>query len=116
MGSRDVSLLVLCHEAAGIPRMKCVRKQVRGMSREAAQALMEAPDASKRTGRRDMALIILLYSTAARLDEVLGMKNGQLHLAAEKPYATITGKNCMIFTQILRHMFSSRATQGSMGK
>ena len=101
MGSRDVSLLVLCHEAAGIPRMKCVRKQVRGMSREAAQALMEAPDASKRTGRRDMALIILLYSTAARLDEVLGMKNGQLHLAAEKPYATITGKGDKVRTLYL---------------
>lgn len=92
LGSRDVSYLVLYHEATDIPRMKCRKTQVRGISKEAAKALMETPDASNRTGRRDMALIILLYSTAARLDEILDMKNSQLHLTAEKPYATIIGK------------------------
>lgn len=92
LGSRDVSYLVLYHEATDIPRMKCRKTQVRGISKEAAKALMETPDASTRTGRRDMALIILLYSTAARLDEILDMKNSQLHLTAEKPYATIIGK------------------------
>ena len=101
MGSRDVSYLIFYHEAANIPRMKCAKKQVRGMSKEAAKALMEAPDVSKRTGRRDMALIILLYSTAARVDEVLSLKNNQLHLDAEKPYATIIGKGTKVRTLYL---------------
>lgn len=101
MGSRDVSYLVLYNEAANIPRMKCGKKQVRGMSKAAAKVLMETPDPSKRTGRRDMALIIFLYSTAARVDEVLSMKNDQLHLDAEKPYATIVGKGDKVRTLYL---------------
>lgn len=101
LGGQDVSYLAIYHEATDIPRMKCGKKQVKGISREAAKALMEAPDVSTRTGRRDTALIILLYSTAARLDEVLGMKNSQLHLSAVKPYATIVGKGDKVRTLYL---------------
>lgn len=101
LGSRDASYLYLHQEAAEIPRRKCTKKKVEGMSRLAVKALMEAPDPSIRTGRRDMAFIILLYSTAARLDEILSMKNGQLHLDAEKPYATIIGKGSKIRTLYL---------------
>ena len=39
-----------------------------------------------------MALIVLLYGTAARLDEILSMKVGQLHLNEPKPFATVMGK------------------------
>ena len=39
-----------------------------------------------------MVFIILLYSTAARLDEILSMKNNELHLSAEKAYVVIIGK------------------------
>lgn len=101
MGSRDVSYLFLYQEATDIPRMKCGKKQIKGMSKEAVKVLMGTPDVSNRTGRRDMALIIMLYSTAARLDEVLGMKNSQLHLTADRPYATIIGKGNKVRTLYL---------------
>ena len=63
-----------------------------GLTREAVKALLDAPDPLSRTGRRDMAFLILLYSTAARLDEPLSMMNSQLHLLDEKPYEVIIGK------------------------
>ena len=50
------------------------------------EALLKAPDISTKTGRRDLALMILLYSTAARIDGILDMKVGQLHLAGKKTY------------------------------
>ena len=59
------------------------------------------PSPLSRTGRRDMAFLILLYSTAARLDELLSMKNSQLHLSDEKPYAVIIGKGNKIRTLYL---------------
>ena len=62
---------------------------------------MEAPDPSSKCGRRDLAFIILLYSTAARLDEILSMKNDQLHLSAEKAYVVIIGKGSKIRTLYL---------------
>ena len=101
LGSRDAAYLYLYQEASGIERRKCTKKKVEGMSRAAVKALMEAPDPSRRTGRRDMAFMVLLYSTAARLDELLSMKNSQIHLDVSKPHATIIGKGNKIRTLYL---------------
>lgn len=101
LGSRDASYLYLYQEASEIPRRKCIKKKVKGMSRLAVKSLLEAPNPSEKTGRRDLAFIILLYSTAARLDEILSLENEQLHLACEKPYATIIGKGNKIRTLYL---------------
>lgn len=101
LGSRDVAYLYLYQEATGIPRQKCVKKKIDGLTRGAVKALMESPDPTSRTGHRDMAFMILLYSTAARLDEVLSMKNKQLHLDVPKPCASIIGKGRKIRTLYL---------------
>ncbi len=42
--------------------------------------------------------MILLYSTAVRLDEILSLKNSQLHLEKENPYVTVIGKGNKIRT------------------
>lgn len=101
LGSRDVAYLYLYQEATGIPRQKCVKRKVSGLTREAVKALMESPDPSSKTGRRDMAFMVLLYGTAARLDEVLSMKNKHLNLDVEKPCASIVGKGNKIRTLYL---------------
>lgn len=101
LGSRETAYLHFYLEAAQIPRRKCRKKKVEGLTREAVKALPDTPNPSSRTGRRDMAFMILLYSTAARLDEILSMKNSQLHLSAEKPYAVIIGKGSKIRTLYL---------------
>ena len=101
LGSREAAYLHLYLEAAQIPRRKYPKKKVEGLTREAVKALLDTPNSSSRTGRRDMAFMILLYSTAARLDEILSMKNSQLHLSAEKPYVVIIGKGSKIRTLYL---------------
>lgn len=101
LGGRDVSYLYLCQEAAVIPRKKAIRKKVGGLTRETVQVLFRAPDLASRTGRRDLAFMVLLYSTAARLDEILDMKISQLHLGAGKPYANIIGKGNKVRTLYL---------------
>ena len=88
-----MAYLHLYLEAAQIPRRKCQKKKVEGLTREAVKALMDAPDPLSRTGRRDMAFMVLLYSTAARLDEILSMKNSQLHLSRSfKRAVVVTGQ------------------------
>ena len=101
LGERDISMLYLYQVASGIQRRKEVRKRVRGMSKDAVQALLAAPDVSTTTGRRDLALMVTIYSTAARIDEVLSMKIGQLHLEAKKPYVSVIGKGNKIRTLYL---------------
>ena len=101
LGSRNISYLYLYQEATGIPRKKSVRTQVKGMTKEAVRILFKSPDIYCKTGRRDLAFMVLLYSTAARLDEILDMKVGQLHLGGVKPYANIIGKGNKIRTLYL---------------
>ncbi len=101
LGRQDISLLYLYETASCIPRRKEMHRKVKGMSKEAVRALMAAPDTSTISGRRDLALIVTIYSTAARIDEILSMKVKQLHLDGNKPHATIIGKGSKIRTLYL---------------
>ena len=101
LGRLEISLLYLFEDATRIPRKKEVHKKIKGMSKKAIRALLSAPDLSTKSGRRDLALMIVIYSTAARMDEILSLKIEQLHLDAEKPNATIIGKGNKIRTMYL---------------
>jgi site-specific recombinase XerD len=93
VSSRDVGLAYLHQDARLVKRQKCPKKKVCGLTREAVAAMLEAPDAATDIGKRDMTFMILLYATAARLDEILSMKIKQVHAGKEKkPYVTIIGK------------------------
>jgi site-specific recombinase XerD len=101
LGSRDVALLHLAQGASQIDRRKASPKRVEGMSKEAVGALLRAPDPSTKAGRRDIALMVVMYSTAARIDEVLSLRIEQLHLDADKPSATVIGKRGKVRTLYL---------------
>jgi site-specific recombinase XerD len=101
LGGRDISFLYLSQSASQIERRKETRKKICGMSKKAVQTLLAVPDISTKTGRRDLALMITLYSTAARLDEVLSLTIKQLHLNTVKPYITVIGKGEKIRTLYL---------------
>ena len=101
LGSRDIQFLYLFNDACSIDRRKCQKKKVEGLSRDAVKALMECPDTKTASGRRDMTFMVLLYSTAARLDEMLSLKISQLHLEQAKPSATIIGKGSKVRTLYL---------------
>jgi site-specific recombinase XerD len=94
----DISFLHLSSAASQIHRRKTVRKKIEGMSRAAVKALLSVPDVGTKTGRRDMALLVLMYGTATRIDEVLSLKVGHLQLDAAKPYVNIIGKGGKIRT------------------
>lgn len=92
VGSRDVSLMYLYQDARLIKRQKCAHKKVNGLTREAVTAMLSAPNPSTSIGKRDLVFMILLYATAARLDEILSVKIKQIHMEEKKPYITIVGK------------------------
>lgn len=98
LAEKDISYLLLYQCSTLIPRQKTIKKKITGMSKNAMKTLMSIPDVSTRTGRRDLVLLIVLYSTAARIDEILSMKINQLHLDANKPYITVIGKGNKIRT------------------
>jgi len=101
LGNRDISYLYLSQAASSIERRKEIRKKVSGMSKKAVQIFLSTPNISTKTGRRDLALMITLYSTAARIDEILSLKVEQMRLDVGKPYITVIGKNGKIRTLYL---------------
>jgi site-specific recombinase XerD len=101
LGSRDVLYLHLSQSASQIERRKTNAKKVTGMSKKAVSALLQAPDSTTKAGRRDIALMVVMYSTATRIDEILSMKVEQLHLDVDKPNITVIGKRGKIRTMYL---------------
>lgn len=92
LSERNPAYLSAYELACTIPSMKTPRRKINGLSKNAVKQLFEMPKLSTKTGRRDLAFMILLYSTAARLDEVLSLKLQDVHLDLQKPYISIIGK------------------------
>lgn len=90
--SRDATFCHLAPEAASVRTRRARKTKVEGMGEEAVRALLASPDQSTRTGRRDLALMVFLYSTACRVGEALGCRLSQLRLDDAHPHATIVGK------------------------
>jgi site-specific recombinase XerD len=101
LGKQEVKFLYLSQAASQIDRRKTAAPKVLGMSKNAVLALIEAPDASTKAGRRDIALMVTMYGTAARMSEILLLKIEHLHLNEKKPYVTVIGKGDKIRTLYL---------------
>lgn len=101
LGAKDATYLYLSQAASQIARKKTHSKKVMGMSKNAITTLLSTPDTTTSTGRRDVTLMTVMYSTAARIDEILSMKIEQLRLDMQKPCITVLGKGAKIRTLYL---------------
>lgn len=74
-----------------IPIKKTAKPVVNYVSLKAITLLLQQPDTSTRAGRRDLALLALLYDTAARVQEIVDLKVKNIRF--EEPCSIkITGK------------------------
>lgn len=92
LSSRNLKYLYLLSEAKSVRKQPTIKKKISGLSREAVKALMDTPNIETKTGIRDLALLVTLYGTAARIDEVLSIKIKDMHLKGKNPYINIIGK------------------------
>jgi len=63
------------------------------LSEDALAAVLSAPPRTK-TGLRDRAILVTLYDSAVRLDELLSIKLGDMMLVGEYPCIYIHGNPC----------------------
>ncbi|MCK5137106.1 MAG: tyrosine-type recombinase/integrase [Bacteroidales bacterium] len=73
-------------------KVKKVRKKAFNyLTVDGIKLLLEQPDVTKKRGRRDLALLSLMYDTGARVQELIDLTSSAIHL--DKPYTIqITGK------------------------
>lgn len=68
--SRDPASLPVVQRVLAIPAKRCDRPVLGYLSREEVQAVLDAPDRSTWSGRRDVVLLTTLYNTGARVSEI----------------------------------------------
>lgn len=88
---------------------KVPSKPIEFLEKDQTKAILAAPDPRTRTGRRNQMMLILLYDSAARVSEMLGLNLCNLHLEAEIPYVTLHGKgdkyrNVPLMQKTCRHL------------
>ena len=88
----DISLYDVYLEVKKIPLMKAPKKPVEYMSEVALVALLAQPDMKTVKGRRNRMIMILLYDTGTRVQELVSMQVSDLHLEARSPFVLLTGK------------------------
>lgn len=88
----DISLYSVYQESKRIPMMKTPKTPVHYMSEAALKTLLTEPDVKTVKGFRNRMIIMLLYDTGTRVQEIVDMKVADLHLAARNPFVIVTGK------------------------
>ena len=74
-----------------VPFLRDSEKEKEILSEECLKALFSAPGNSKR-GIRDATIMIILYDSAIRLSELLGLRISDVNLQKSSPYLRIHGK------------------------
>ena len=75
--------LDLCQQLLAVPPKRSTQRTVEYLDRHEMRALLQAPDTATKEGRRDRALLLGLYNTGARVQEILDVRPRDLQL--ERP-------------------------------
>ena len=88
----DVSLYSVFQEVKRIPLLKMARTPVGYLSQTALRTVLAQPDMATVKGRRNRMIMILLYDTGARVQELVDLRVSDFHLEARTPFVLVTGK------------------------
>jgi integrase/recombinase XerC len=78
------------HPAAGLKQRRRARNLPKALALEEIEARLAAPDAGSARGRRDKALLEVMYSAGTRAAETVGLDRGDVDLA--RGVARVRGK------------------------
>jgi site-specific recombinase XerD len=81
IGMRCPEQLEWCGELRAIQTKRAPQAEVNYLEKDEMDALLAAPDKGSRQGRRDYAVLLFMYNTGARADEVAHVQIGDLELA-----------------------------------
>jgi len=105
----DITLGSAFTASRTIKNMRAENNGIKYLTKPAMRAILEAPDTKTRIGKRDKALLIFMYDTAARVQEMVDLRVGDLHLNDQHPFVSIKGKgsktrNVPLMGKTLEHL------------
>lgn len=88
---QDVTALATIERDMAIPQKRCDKAVLGFLTRPEMEAIIAAPDQRSWVGRRDRAMLTLLYNTGARVSEITDLRVGDVVLDIS-PVAHLRGK------------------------
>ena len=88
----DPALTAIYMDIRAIPALRETKKGVSYLSNNALKEILAEPNADSKLGMRNRFLMILLYDTGARIQEVLDLKVKDFCLEFDTPLVYVTGK------------------------
>ncbi len=88
---QEPTLLVQCQRICAIPKKRTEHKVIEYLEDDEIGALLAQVEQNSRNGARDYALLLFLYNTGARVQEVVDLEIGDLRLDAPSQ-VKLTGK------------------------
>jgi len=91
-GQEDFELRGIYESVCQIQKLKEEKRPILYLQPEATAAILSAYDVRSQKHRRNRMMLILLYDTGARVQELADLDIESLHLDAPNPFITIIGK------------------------
>jgi len=110
--AENPEIMFECQKILCIPFKKRQIKAIDYLRQDSLKLLFQQPDIKTQKGRRDLTMIVLLYDTGARIQELIDLKVGDIRLAKpatvsltgkgnKERYVPIMGKTCDLLKNYL---------------
>jgi len=87
LGGRCPEYLEQAGRIRSIPFKRTSSREIEHFQTDEIKAVMKAVEIGRKNGRRDIALLGLMFNTGARVSEIVGLQSTDLHLVA--PYTVL---------------------------
>jgi site-specific recombinase XerD len=84
--------VIYCQQIMSIPNKVGEQKTIHHISAEAVQMILKQPNLNTRNGRRDFALLSLMYESGARISEIVDFNIGDIFTDKEGTNVRLFGK------------------------
>ena len=91
-GDEDFELKGVYSDVCTVKKVREEKKPIEYLQTSATKAILSSYDTQTAKHRRNRMILIFLYDTGARVQELADLNTSALHLNVSNPYVTLTGK------------------------
>ncbi len=108
-GDEDIELRGIYNDVCTVKKVKEDKKPIEYLPPAATKEILSSYDNKTMKHRRNRMILIFLYDSAARIQELVDLNVSSLHLDVAHPYVTIVGKgrktrNVPIMDKTVKHL------------